>query len=768
MADVAHSEPSRWWTLAPPLALALAMPFFWSSDPLGREVPRLLVLHLGVVVALAVSPLLLPAVRFRKPTAGLVPYFFLGLFCLSVRNASTLAAAMPLLLAAVLAFQARHLGAQPWRLTALMGALVLSAVCLALWAFKEVLSGKTGVTTLGNPNRVGEYIVTVLPAAAALFLLARRWRLAACGLAATVLILGHALVCESRGGLLVGGLEVVGLAVVLAWYRRRGQVSTSPLKRLGTLILGGLVLVAILYGIPNTRPRLTHALDRVTLGLSPDYPSNQVRLGVVRGAMKLAASKPLGVGAGGFREAFIPFRDPVEHCVSGWRTSVVHAHNQYLHTAVEAGVPGGVLVLGLLVLCGLLCLWGTGKVRDPVRRSFGFVSSVTLVGSGIYGVIGTPLLNPAALTNLALVGGGAAAGLSSAPGYRIRWWGKGPLLAGVAVLLFSTVLAFLSYGYRTRAIQAMKDRNAPGVLAAWQEAARTTPRDAEVWRFVSRYQSLARRDEEALRSLDRALEIRPDYVHGLLARGRALARLGRFSEALKPVTHAASLQPWNPLPHHLLGKILKASGKAGDAVEAFKEAVRTDRAARDRAGGDRPPDPVAVEAGREVADHLPRHAEGVHRLRGRLEAYPLFKEVLLYDALNPSANLRVATMLKREGKIEEASRHRYIGNLERGKRLLEDALRFRSEKQMESARTLLEKVIYNMYQATFEDSKAYEPYYYIAVARAVRAMPGPPMHDFTEARKCLSEARFRGLKRLEDAPDSGRYVEWVRPYWAEE
>lgn len=768
MADATHSDPSPWWTVTPPLALALALPFLGSWELLDREVPRLIALQLGVLVALAVSPLVAPAVRFRKPAAGLFPYLLLGLFCLSVRNASTLAAAMPLLFAAVLAFQARHLAALPWRLTALMVALVLPAVCLAVWGFGEVLTGKTGVTTLGSANRVGEYGATVLPAAAALFLLARRWRLAAAGLAATVLVLGHALVCQSRGGLLVGGLEVVGLAVVLAWHRRRGGISTSPLMRLGALILGLLVLAAALYCVPGTRPRIAHALDRVIQGLSPDYPSNQVRLGVARGAMKLAADKPLGVGAGGFREAFIPYRDPVEHCISGWRTSVTHAHNQYLHTAVEAGVPGGVLVLGLLVLCGLLCLRGTRREQDPIRRTFGHVSAVTLVGSGVYALIGTPLVNPAALTNLALVGGVAATGMAGASVFEIRWWGKLPLLAGVAALLVFTVPALQSYSCRMRAKQALKDLSAPGVLAAWQEAARITPRDAEVWRHVSRYQALAERDEEALQSLDRALEIRPDYIHGLLARGRVLARLGRYSEALKPVTHAASLQPWNPLPHHLLGKVLKDSGKEEDAVEAFKEAVHADRAARDLAGGDRPPDPVAVEAGREVADHLARQAEGVHRLRGRMEAYPLFKEVLLYDARNPSANLRVATMLKREGRIEEASRHRYIGSLERGKRLLEDALRFRSEKQMESARTLLEKVIYNLYQATFEDAGAFEPYYYIAVAHAVRAMPGPPKHDFTEARKCLAEARFRGLKRLEDAPDHGRYGQWVKPYWGEE
>lgn len=82
------------------------------------------------------------------------------------------------------------------------------------------------------------------------------------------------------------------------------------------------------------------------------------------------------------------------------------------------------------------------------------------------------------------------------------------------------------------------------------------------------------RDAEALPHYERAVEINPRYVPGLLSLAGALLETEDAEEALTYYRAAIELQPGRALLHHHLGIGLHKLGRYSEAVGAYREALR--------------------------------------------------------------------------------------------------------------------------------------------------------------------------------------------------
>ena len=74
---------------------------------------------------------------------------------------------------------------------------------------------------------------------------------------------------------------------------------------------------------------------------------------------------------------------------------------------------------------------------------------------------------------------------------------------------------------------------------------------------------------EARVALERALNIRPDYVKALVLLGRCLAATEQFDDAEQAFTKAIKIEPNNYLPHYRLGRLHVYKGNSAKATESL-------------------------------------------------------------------------------------------------------------------------------------------------------------------------------------------------------
>lgn len=190
--------------------------------------------------------------------------------------------------------------------------------------------------TLGQPNWLAAYLVTLLPLAISnlqftIYKNKKFWLLA------SIVIFVAILFTKSRSGLL-------GIAVAFAIF---GLANLRSIKSFLVLIIGMILAVAI-FGTPWTPsiPTLLSNSQKLT-GASAPLPeeggteSGDIRKIVWRGAIDIFKAYPVfGTGPETFAYAYYQFR-PVEHnLVSEWDFLYNKAHNEYLNYLANSGGVG--------------------------------------------------------------------------------------------------------------------------------------------------------------------------------------------------------------------------------------------------------------------------------------------------------------------------------------------------------------------------------------------------------------------------------------------
>ena len=205
---------------------------------------------------------------------------------------------------------------------------------------------------LHHPNVLADYLVFLLPSAAALVLLGkeiigrRAWLAALLVLSVGMIML---VITLSRGGWVSLGVAAIFFVIV---GLRRGLVNRQHLMALITAGLIGLSVIAVVY--PAAYLRISQS----------DQRSGESRLIMIDQALLIIRSNLLtGVGLGGYNQAaqhYIPesFSYVNSYFQADIRKGVVH--NKYLLVTAELGLIG----MGLF----LITLWRFFRLLFPLSR----------------------------------------------------------------------------------------------------------------------------------------------------------------------------------------------------------------------------------------------------------------------------------------------------------------------------------------------------------------------------------------------------------------
>ncbi len=188
--------------------------------------------------------------------------------------------------------------------------------------------------------------------------------------------------------------------------------------------------------------------------------------------------------------------------------------------------------------------------------------------------------------------------------------------------------------------------------AAYRRAAALSPREFKWLYYLGQVRASQGKYDEALASLDAALQIRPDYRPCLLKAGDVLMQLGRPEDAASYYRRAVDADAGSAAAWFGLGRVHSAKGDVAGAARAFERACSLY------------PEYGAAHYGLAVA----------YRRLGRLEeARPHFRLSRRYQQKIPPANdelmaeirrhyqgavklIELAIALEREGKLTQALR----------------------------------------------------------------------------------------------------------------
>ena len=264
-----------------------------------------------------------------------------------------------------------------------------------------------------------QYLVFVTPLAlAAVATRARRWRYLAP--VVLVLALGCLALTRQRGGWGAATAQLIAVAVWLLLTWRRQGLTATQLKRAAARVALLLALVVVVVVIAGD---VDQVLDRAASIRSGPV----TRLPLWYAAVDMFQQRPLqGWGIGSFAPVFDLLNPPGTPYA---RTNHGTAHNLYLHTAAETGLPG-LLALALIGWAALRCLL---RPRQG-QGAFAFAVSISLLGVATYGLVQQIFyLRALGWTIWLLLG--CAAVVSSAPAARGLARASTALIAAALILI---------------------------------------------------------------------------------------------------------------------------------------------------------------------------------------------------------------------------------------------------------------------------------------------------------------------------------------------
>ena len=130
---------------------------------------------------------------------------------------------------------------------------------------------------------------------------------------------------------------------------------------------------------------------------------------------------------------------------------------------------------------------------------------------------------------------------------------------------------------------ALKKGQLDTALAKVNRAIRIEPREASFYSLRGEINVAREKGKTALKDLDRAVALNPDYYRPLLVRGMARRQVGALSGASSDLERSVALLP-TAEGYYGLGRVAQLSGKSDQAVGYFRRAATSDSQAGALAG----------------------------------------------------------------------------------------------------------------------------------------------------------------------------------------
>lgn len=173
------------------------------------------------------------------------------------------------------------------------------------------------------------------------------------------------LMTTSRAGIALSVLALSSVICIEVW--RAGRGSRAPVVAMAVLLAVGLGSLLLAYGAMLSQ-RLADG------GLAADITP---RLEVARITLGAIADRPLaGHGYGTFPAVFASYRDGSLPLAAEWN----EAHNVYLETLLELGLPAGLLLLGTILAVFTRCIRGALERRRRQELPAAAAAALLLVG----------------------------------------------------------------------------------------------------------------------------------------------------------------------------------------------------------------------------------------------------------------------------------------------------------------------------------------------------------------------------------------------------
>jgi putative inorganic carbon (HCO3(-)) transporter len=200
---------------------------------------------------------------------------------------------------------------------------------------------------------------------------------------ATLVLMGVLLLTQSRGGWIGGAagllalMTLAGFSAGRRWARRVLLLALAlivPLSVAAVSLLGGPDAFGQVLYAPETDSALEETVGPISI---------EGRVEIWSRALYAIADFPFtGCGLGTFREVvwllYPLFLIPASK-------DIAHAHNIFLQTALDLGLPGLVAYVALLIVALVIC-WHTARRGDSLMRRVALGLAAGLVGLHVYGL----------------------------------------------------------------------------------------------------------------------------------------------------------------------------------------------------------------------------------------------------------------------------------------------------------------------------------------------------------------------------------------------
>jgi O-antigen ligase len=341
----------------------------------------------------------------------------------------------------------------------------------------------------------------------------------------------------------------------------------------------------------DTAGKYKSATSKVKKGVEFEKTSKHIesesvyfRLAAWHNALIMAKENPvLGVGLGNLKMHYPRYhRSAVYDGISGERKQLLNLHNDYLQVIVELGIPGFLLLLGLICAVAITAWkalhtnWGAPAIMPAALTASLICYSIV----SFFGFPASLAIHPAYIA-LLVAGLVTYSGTTHMYIYKPSPTWISPAVKSAAILIAVTVV-FCSFSrleadkYFFLMAKAESESQFNEAILYGNKVLELDPSRKIVYSYLGRSFNSLNQPTQGLECLKEVLKYYPWHISALNNLVAAYLELGDYEKASEILSRGLSIAPESGALHNNLGNLLSNTGKNAEALPEFILAVKYD------------------------------------------------------------------------------------------------------------------------------------------------------------------------------------------------